>query len=71
MVYYTNYFITSDKVSEIQNIIQDPISIYEPVGEDKESVLGEFIESAVKPMVLTMGYKAQYCKRVGKPARSD
>lgn len=63
--------ISSDKVSEIQNIIQDPISIYEPVGEDKESVLGEFIESAVKPMVLTMGYKAQYCKRVGKPARSD
>lgn len=36
--------ISSEKVSEIQNIIQDPISIYEPVGEDKESVLGEFIE---------------------------
>lgn len=36
--------ISSERVSEIQNIIQDPISIYEPVGEDKESVLGEFIE---------------------------
>lgn len=31
-------------VIEIQNIIQDPISIYEPVGDKKESTLGEFIE---------------------------
>lgn len=41
--------ITVDKVEEIYRISQDTTSLATPVGEDEDSVLGDFIEDTTQP----------------------
>lgn len=41
--------MTADKVREIMQIAQEPISIDSPVGEDEESSIGEFIADDTSP----------------------
>jgi RNA polymerase primary sigma factor len=36
--------LTSDKVREIQRIAQEPVSLETPVGEEDDSLLGDFVE---------------------------
>lgn len=36
--------ITEEKVTEIQKIAQDPVSLEKPIGEEEDSHLGDFIE---------------------------
>lgn len=36
--------VTEERVSEIQKIAQDPVSIDSPVGEEEESKIGDFVE---------------------------
>jgi RNA polymerase primary sigma factor len=38
--------VTTERVREIQKISQEPVSLENPVGEDGESQLGDFIEDA-------------------------
>lgn len=44
--------ITEAKVMEIQKIAQDPVSLETPIGEEDDSLLGDFIEdtNAVQPL---------------------
>ena len=36
--------LTPERVMEIQRIVQDPVSLNTPIGEENDTVLGEFIE---------------------------
>ncbi|MBR6788917.1 MAG: RNA polymerase sigma factor RpoD [Clostridia bacterium] len=38
--------VTEDKVREIQQIAQDPVSLETPIGEEEDSHLGDFLEDA-------------------------
>jgi len=40
----TKVEMTSDKVREIQRIAQEPVSLETPVGEEDDSLLGDFVE---------------------------
>ena len=46
--------VSIERVSEIQKIAQDPVSLETPIGEEEDSHLGDFIEDDKTPVASTM-----------------
>ncbi len=63
--------MTPDKVREIQRIAQEPVSLETPVGEEDDSLLGDFVED---PNVDRAGHRRRRArcstKRSKKRCRS-
>ena len=54
--------LTPDKVREIQKVVQEPVSLETPIGEEEDSHLGDFIEDSDAVVPARRGAASSCCR---------
>ena len=58
--------MTPERVREVMRIAQEPTSLESPVGEEEDSVVGDFIEDDVSPAPIDMAMKSARDRELDK-----